>query len=245
MAYHAWTFNGTVPGPVIRVREGQTVNFTLINNGTMGHSIDFHAADTPWSVNYQEVAAGKTFSFSWKAMHPGIFMYHCGTPPVIEHIANGMYGTIIVDPAAGWAPADEYVITQSEFYTLKQADGSYTFDMTKAMAVQPDYVVFNGYATQYKSAPLTAHAGKRIRLFVLDAGPSSFSAFHVIGAMFDKTFMDGNPANLMVGNQTVTLPPGGGAVFELVIPEAGSYPFLTHAFADASKGAIGVIKVEP
>jgi nitrite reductase (NO-forming) len=243
IAYHAWTFNGTVPGPILRVRQGQTINFTLTNNTSMGHSIDFHAAETPWSVNYQEVSPGKSFSFSWKAMYPGVFMYHCGTPPVLEHLANGMYGTIIVDPTEGWAPATEYAVVQSEFYTAKTADGSYIVDMDKAILDQPDYVVFNGYANQYKSAPLTVKTGQRIRLFVLNAGPSNFSAFHVIGAMFDKVYIDGNPANVMVGNQTVTIAPGGGAVVELLIPQAGLYPFVTHSFADASKGAAGVIKV--
>ncbi|MBO0783523.1 MAG: multicopper oxidase domain-containing protein [Ktedonobacteraceae bacterium] len=110
VAYHAWTFNGTVPGPVIRVRQGQTVHFTLVNEGAMPHSIDFHAAQTPWNVNYQEVAAGKSFSFNWKANAPGVFMYHCGAPTVIYHMANGMYGAIIVDPAKGWVPAQEYVL---------------------------------------------------------------------------------------------------------------------------------------
>jgi nitrite reductase (NO-forming) len=243
IAYHAWTFNGTVPGPMLRVRQGQTVDFTLTNNSSMGHSIDFHAAQTPWDVNYQEAPAGKTFSFSWQALVPGVFMYHCGTPPVLEHLANGMYGEIIVDPANGWAPATEYALVQSEFYTMKTADGSYMIDMDKATADQPDYVVFNGYANQYKSAPLTAKAGQRIRLFIVNAGPSNFSAFHVIGALFDKVYVDGNPANAMDGNQTVTIPPGGGAVFELVMPQAGLYPFVTHSFADASKGALGVIKV--
>ena len=244
VAYKAWTFNGTVPGPIIRVREGQTVNFTLVNNTGMTHSIDFHAAETPWNVNYQGVKAGQSFSFSWKASFPGIFMYHCGTPPVIEHIANGMYGAIIVDPASGWSPAKEYVLVQSEFYTRKLSDGSYAYDNAKAMAVQPDYVTFNGYTNQYKDAPLTAQLGQRVRLFVLNAGPSEFSAFHVIGAMFTNTYVDGNPANHMVGNQTVTIPPGGGAVVELTIPEAGQYPFVTHSFANASAGALGVIDIQ-
>jgi nitrite reductase (NO-forming) len=243
-AYQAWTFNGTVPGPILRVRQGQTVNFTIVNKTGMDHSIDFHAAETPWNINYQAVGAGKSFSFSWKAMYPGIFMYHCGTPPVIQHIANGMYGAIIVDPASGWRPAQEYVLVQSEFYTRKLSDGSLSFDHAKAMAMQPDYVTFNGYANQYKDAPLTAHLGQRVRLFVLNAGPSEFSAFHTIGAMFTDVYMDGNPANHMVGNQTVTIPPGGGAVVELSIPEAGLYPFVTHSFANASAGALGVLEIK-
>lgn len=245
IAYHAWTFNGTVPGPVIRVRQGQTVHFTLVNEGSMPHSIDFHAAQTPWNVNYQEVPAGKSFSFDWQADYPGVFMYHCGAPTVIYHMANGMYGTVIVDPATGWTPAQEYVLVQSEFYMAKLADGSYAVDPQKLSNENPDYVVFNGYANQYQIDPLTAKAGQRIRLFLVNAGPNQFSAFHVIGAIFSDTYVDGNPANHMVGNQTVTIPPGGGVVVELTIPQAGLYPFVTHSFADVDKGALGVIKVTP
>lgn len=245
VAYHAWTFNGTVPGPVIRVRQGQTVHFTLVNDGMMSHSIDFHAAQTPWNVNYQEVGVGKSFSFDWKANYPGVFMYHCGAPVVIYHMANGMYGTIIVDPAQGWAPAQEYVLVQSEFYTAQQPDGTYAVDASKLAAGTPDYVVFNGYVNQYKTSPINAKVGKRIRIFLVNAGPTLFSAFHVIGAIFSDTYADGNPANHMVGNQTVTIPPGGGMVVELTIPEAGQYPFVTHSFEDVGKGALGVLNVTP
>lgn len=245
VAYHAWTFNGTVPGPVLRVRQGQTVHFTLINNGNMPHSIDFHAAQTPWNVNYQPIAPGKSFSFTWRANYPGVFMYHCGAPVTIYHMVNGMYGAIIVDPATGWAPAQEYVLVQSEFYTHQLPDGTYAADPTKLDAGNPDYVVFNGYVNQYKDSPLVAKAGQRIRIFVLNAGPTLFSAFHVIGAIFSDSYVDGNPANHMVGNQTVMVPPGGGMVVELTIPQAGLYPFVTHSFSSVGKGAIGVIKVTP
>ena len=243
VAYHAWTFNGTVPGPVIRVRQGQTVHFTLVNQGTMPHSIDFHAAQTPWSVNYQPVPVGNSFSFDWKANYPGAFLYHCGTPPVMYHMANGMYGAIIVDPANGWTPATEYVLVQSEFYTKQNPDGTYIIDGTKLMANAPDYVTFNGYANQYQEAPLAAKAGQKIRLFIVNAGPSRFSAFHVIGALFSDVYLDGNPANHTVGDQTLTVPPGGAVVAELTIPDAGKYPFVTHSFMDASMGATGVIAV--
>lgn len=236
VAYHAWTFNGTVPGPVIQVRQGQIIHFTLKNEGMMPHSIDFHAAQTPWNINYQEVPVGKSFSFDWTANYPGVFLYHCGAPAVIYHMANGMYGMIIVDPAQGWASAQEYTLVQSEFYTAKQADGTYTVDAEKLAAGIPDYVVFNGYANQYQNTPIVAHAGKRIRLFIVNAGPTLFSALHVIGAIFSDTYADGNPANHLVGNQTVTIPPGGGIVVELAIPEAGLYPFVTHSFADVGKG---------
>src|SRR5579885_3410803 len=243
VAYHAWTFNGTVPGPVLRVRQGQTVHFTLTNDGSMPHSIDFHAAQTPWNVNYQPIAPGKSLSFDWQANYPGVFMYHCGAPLTIAHMANGMYGAIIVDPAAGWTPAQEYVLVQSEFYTAKAPDGSYYLDLSKTMKGTPDYVVFNGYANQYKDAPLQSKAGERIRLFIIDAGPTLFSAFHVIGTIFSDTYADGNPANHMQGNQTVTIPPGGGYVVELTIPDPGLYPFVTHSFTAVGLGAVGVIQV--
>ncbi|HEY6410534.1 MAG TPA: multicopper oxidase domain-containing protein [Ktedonobacteraceae bacterium] len=245
VAYHAWSFNNSVPGPILHVRQGQTVNVTLTNQGSMAHSIDFHAAQVPWNVDYQAIQPGKSFSFTWRANYPGVFMYHCGTPTVIYHMANGMYGTIIVDPANGWAPAQQYALVQSEFYTHQIPDGSFSVDATKMMSGAPDYVVFNGYVNQYKDAPLTAKVGQRIRLFILNAGPSQFSAFHVIGALFSDVYIDGNPANHMVGNQTITIPPGGGVVVEMVIPTAGLYPFVTHSFADASKGALGGLKVVP
>jgi nitrite reductase (NO-forming) len=245
VSYHAWTFNGTVPGPVIRVRQGQLVHFTLTNNSQMPHSIDFHAAQTPWSVNYQPVDPGKSFSFDFRANYPGVFMYHCGTPPAMVHMANGMYGAIIVEPKQGWSPAQEYVLVQSEFYAARSADGIYALDGKAMMAATPNYVVFNGYSNQYKESPLTAKPNQKIRLFVVNAGPSQFSAFHVIGALFSDVYADGNPANHTVGQQTVTIPPGGGAVVELTMPDAGAYPFLTHSFASADMGAIGVLKVAP
>jgi nitrite reductase (NO-forming) len=245
VAYQAWTFNGTVPGPVIHVRQGQTIRFTLQNADTkMAHSIDFHAAQTPPNVNYKPVLPGQSLTFEWHANYPGVFMYHCGTPPVMEHMANGMYGAIIVDPANGWTPAREYVLVQSEFYMKQNADGTYTYDANKAMAMTPDYVTFNGYFNQYIQAPLSAKPGECIRLFVLNAGPSQFSAFHVIGAIFSDSYADGNPANRTYGQQTVTIPPGGGEVVELTIPQAGHYPFVTHSFMAASMGAMGAIDVK-
>lgn len=170
-------------------------------------------------------------------------MYHCGTPPVGHHIANGMYGAIIVS-APDLKPVDkEYVLVQSEFYVTKGKDGLYHTDGTKMNSVQPDYVVFNGYANQYKDAPLTAEPGQHVRLWVLNAGPTTFSAFHVIGAVFDTAYADGHPQNGQQGMQTVTIPPGGGYMVELTFPDAGLYPFVTHSFAYTGKGALGLIKV--
>ena len=241
--YDAWTFGGSVPGPVLRVRQGDQIKFTLVNKGTMQHSIDFHAAQTAWDVNYINVNAGDKYSFTWTANYPGVFMYHCGTAPVIAHLSSGMYGAIIVDPIDPLPPAREYVLVQSEFYTGNATDGMYHYDGTKANNKQPDYVVFNGYANQYKDNPLPANPGELIRLWVLNAGPSEFSAFHIVGAIFDKAYPDGNPKNVEYGRQTVTVPPGGGYMVELKIPDAGLYPFVTHSFADPGKGALGLINV--
>ena len=239
----AWTFNGTVPGPAIHVRQGDTIEFTLVNHGTTDHSIDFHAAQTPWDKNYQSIKPGESLSFTWTANFPGVFMYHCGTPPVIHHIASGMYGAIIVDPVEPLPTAKEYVLVQSELYLTQQADGYYTTDGAKANAITPSYVVFNGYANQYKDAPLMADPGQLIRMWVMNAGPTTFSAFHVNGALFENTYADGNPANKQFGNQTVTVPPGGGYMVELKIPDAGLYPFVTHSFAYTGLGALGLIDV--
>ncbi len=245
VAYHAWTFNGTVPGPVLRVRQGQLVHFTLVNNGTMAHSIDIHAAQIPWSVYYQPVAVGKSLSFDFTPQYPGVYVYHCGAPPPLYHIANGMYGVFIVDPANGWDPAQEIVLMQSEFYAGQNPDGSYQLDTKALLSQQPTYVVFNGYANQYRDNPITVKANQKIRIFIANIGPVEFSAFHVIGALFSDYYADGDPANHQVGNQTITVPPGGAAMVELTIPAAGKYPFVTHSFVNASSGAIGVLNVVP
>ncbi len=241
---NAWTFGGSLPSKVARVRQGDTINFTLKNNVQMGHSIDFHAAQTPWNLNYRTILPGEQLSFTWRANFPGAFIYHCGTAPVLEHISNGMYGAIIVDPEPGFAPAREYVLVQSELYLKQAADGTtWDNDLARAQAVTPDFVVFNGAADQYKSQPLVAAPNELIRLHVVNAGPTLFSAFHVIGALFETVYVDGNPRNAMHGIQTWTVPPGGGATFELRIPDPGQYPFVTHSFAYTGLGAVGLIQV--
>jgi nitrite reductase (NO-forming) len=243
--YSVMTFDGAAPGPILHVKQGDTVEFTLKNEGTMQHSIDFHAAETPWNVNYRSINPGETLNFSFTADHPGAFMYHCGTAPALLHIGDGMYGAIIVDPATPLPPAKEYVLVQSEFYAGKaNAAGVSPADYPKMQNGSPDYVVFNGVANQYTGDnALTADPGQRIRLWVVNAGPNDFSAFHVVGAILDKVYPDGNPANVLSGMQTYTVPPGGGAMVELTIPNAGWYPVVSHSFADASKGAMAMIKV--
>ena len=243
--YQVWTFNGTTPGPVIRVNLGDTVRFTLRNDSSLGlsHSIDFHAAQTPWDENYQPVAPGETLTFDWVARFPGVFMYHCGVPPVLHHIANGMYGAIIVEPEE-LEPAREYVLTSSEFYAGdRPRDGVFVGDVAQMESVDPSQVVFDGMANRYLDAPLQAKPNELIRLWVMNAGPTLTNAFHVIGALFDRTYADGNPANTQFGLQTYNIAPGAGAMLELRIPDAGLYPFVTHSFAYTGRGAVGVIQV--
>jgi nitrite reductase (NO-forming) len=244
--YQVWTFNGTAPGPVIRVEVGDTIRFTLTNNSThnLAHSIDFHAAQTPWDVNYQPVPPGQTLTFDWVARFPGVFMYHCGAPPVLHHIANGMYGAIIVEPD-GLEPAREYVLTSSEFYASDRPgeEGLFVGDVEKMESVEPTYVVFDGMFNRYLDAPLQARPGELIRLWVMNAGPTLTNAFHVIGALFDHVYVDGNPTSVLNGLQTHNVAPGGGAMFELRIPDEGLYPFVTHSFAYTGLGSVGVIQV--
>ena len=242
--YQAWTFGKSVPGPVIHVRQGQTVNVTLTNHGTMQHSIDFHAAITPPSLHYVDIMPGESIKFSFVAKVPGAFLYHCGTPPVLLHIANGMYGAIVVDPATPLPEAAEsYVLVQGEWYTSQVAGKLMAGNYEKMQEMRPDEVVFNGAAFQYRDHPLTAKPGDLVRLYVVNAGPSLWSAFHVIGAIFDKVYPGGNPAQAIDGVSTYSVGPGEGAVFDLKLDEPGKYPFVDHAMAHAVLGAIGVLQV--
>ncbi|MDE2482858.1 MAG: multicopper oxidase domain-containing protein [bacterium] len=240
--YRAWTFNGAVPGPVIHARVGDTVDVTLTNTASMGHSIDFHAALAPPNIAYQTIEPGKTLHFAWVATSPGAFLYHCGTPPVLAHISNGMYGAIIIDPAAGWGrAAQSFVFVQSEFYPKRVADSDeYEGDLEKMLSGVAQVVDFNGDAFRYMMKPLHIAVGTPVRVFVIDAGPSHFSAFHIVGTLFERAYVDGNPANLLRGMQTLAIPPGGGTVAEFTVHQAGKYPFVTHAFGDADAGALGI-----
>lgn len=245
LAYQVWTFEGSGPGPHLHVREGETVKFSMTNDSDMHHSIDFHAAQLPWDVYYQAVEVGQTLEFEWTPNFPGVFMYHCGTPPVLVHIGNGMHGAIVVQPKDGWPePAREYVLVQHEFY-LGQADanGVVTGDSQKMSAGTADLVVFNGYFNQYQEEPLVADPNELVRIHICNCGPTYWSAFHVIGALFEAVYPDGNPSNKQVGMQTVSIPPGGGYTVELRIPDAGLYPFVTHSFAHTGRGALGVLKI--
>lgn len=242
--YQAWTYGGTVPGPIIHVRQGQTVNVTLTNHGTMGHSIDFHAAQTEPNLNYVDIQPGKSLKFSFVASVPGAFIYHCETQPILLHVANGMYGVLVVDPKTPLPPASEsYVIEQSEWYTQQVGGHLMGANYEKMLAERPDEVIFNGVAFQYREHPLVVTAGKRLRIYFVDAGPNLWTSFHVIGSMFDKVYPDGDPAHALSNVSTYTVGPGAGAIFDLVIPKPGKYAFVDHDLAHLMVGAVGVFDV--
>jgi nitrite reductase (NO-forming) len=243
VTYEAWTFDGRVPGPALRATAGDTIDFVLINRSPMPHSMDFHAAEIAPNRAYVNVAPGDSLHYRFVARVPGAFLYHCGTAPVAMHIANGMYGAIIVDPKRARTPAREFVLVQSEFYARRSGDPDTSLlalDWQKLLSLAPDHVTFNGRAAQYATAPLPVQVGELLRLYVVNAGPNRTSAFHVVGAIFDRVYLDASSAPSLSGVQTVDVPVGGGAIFEVRLAEAGQYPFVTHAFADATKGAVGV-----
>ncbi len=243
---HAWTFGGTVPGPTIRVKIGDTVRVHLKNEGQMPHSIDFHASQTAMDHQMVTINPGATWDYVFKAEYAGVWMYHCGTAPALHHIANGMFGMVIVEPRGGLDPvAREFAFVQSEWYLGAQGQ---PVDYTKAAAAAPapDFVVFNGVAAQYKDNPIEVAAKDRIRIFLLDAGPNVDSSFHVVGTIFDTVIKEGvallrgNPGGW--GAQAVDLSPAQGAIIELQVPEDGNYAFVTHAFNFVGRGAIGLFK---
>jgi nitrite reductase (NO-forming) len=244
--YNTWAFDGHgAPGPVVHVRQGQTVEMTLKNGGMIPHSIDFHAARIAPNVAFKDVPAGGSFTFRFTADDAGVFMYHCGTKPVLAHIANGMYGAIVVEPAKALPKADrEYVLVASEWYL--DGDGiakPASLDMQKARAMQPDWTTFNGYANQYVTHPLTADPGETVRFWIVAAGPTLDTNFHVVGTIFDRAWVNGDMWTFQRGVQTVGVPAGGGAAFDVKIDKPGLYPFVSHAFAHVDLGQVGLLKV--
>jgi nitrite reductase (NO-forming) len=243
--YKAWTFGTSAPGPVIHVRQRQRVAVTLTNNGMMTHSVDFHAAQVAPNVAFADVAPGASKSFSFVASVPGVFMYHCGTAPAFMHIANGMYGAIIVEPKNMPPVQHQYVLVSSEWYlnapgTSKPAG----LDLTKAEHMTPDWVTFNGYAAQYKTHPLTSQPGQTVRFWVVDAGPSLNTEFHVVGTVLKRAWINADLVDAPQHDiQTAVVPAGGGGVFDVKIPKAGIYPFVSHSFASVMLGEVGLLNV--
>jgi nitrite reductase (NO-forming) len=244
--YNTWAFDGHgAPGPVVHVREGQVVEMTLTNGGAIPHSIDFHAARIAPNVAFKDVVPGESIKFRFTASDPGVYMYHCGTKPVLAHIANGMYGAIVVQPKVALPPVDnEYVLVGSEWYL--NGDGieePASLDMAKARARMADWVTFNGYANQYVTHPLTARPGETTRFWVVAAGPTNNVNFHVVGAMLDRAWVNSDLTQYQRNVQTAIVPAGGGAVFDVKVDDEGLYPFVSHAFADVDLGQVGLLKV--
>ncbi len=243
---HTWTFGGTVPGPTIRVHLGDTVHVHLTNKTPMSHSIDFHASQTAMNHQMVEIKPGETFTYTFTADYAGVWMYHCGTAPTLWHIANGMFGMVIVEPKGGLPRVDnEFTIIQSEWYLGAQGQPA---DYAKAneVAASPDFVVFNGVANQYKDNPIPVKTKGRVRLFVLNVGPNMDSSFHVVGTIFDTVEKEGielkrgNAAGW--GSQAVDLSPAQAAIIEFSPQEDGVYAFVTHAFNLVGHGAVGLFQ---
>lgn len=243
-----WTFGETVPGPVIRVKLGDTVRIHLKNpaSNAVPHSIDFHSSQVAWNDEMTSINPGEEKVYEWRADYAGVWMYHCGTPPALHHIANGMYGMVIVEPEGGLPAVDkEFALVQSEWYLGPQRDLT-SLKKASAAAPSPDYVVLNGVANQYKDQPLAIGTGERVRVFVLNAGPSVDSAFHVVGTIFDTVIKEGvqltrdNPGHY--GAQVVDLAPAQGAIVEFTTAEDGLYPIVTHAFNFVGRGALGLFQ---
>ena len=236
-----WTFGGTAPGPVLRGRVGDTFLVTLVNDGSIGHSIDFHAGALAPDRPMRTIAPGEELLYRFSATRAGIWMYHCSTMPMSMHIANGMFGAVIIDPP-DLAPVDEeFVLVQSESYLGAQGG---TADADAIAAGDHDLVSFNGYPMQYRHQPLTVGVGDRVRIWVLAAGPNVGSAFHVVGGQFDTVYREGaydlTPGT--GGSQVLGLFPAQGGFVELSLPEAGNYPFVSHIMSDAERGATGILQ---
>ncbi|QAY60661.1 copper oxidase [Microbacterium protaetiae] len=239
-----WVYNGTAPGPVLHGRVGDTFVVTLVNDGDMGHSIDFHAGSLAPDEPMRTIAPGESLTYTFTANRSGIWMYHCSTMPMTAHIANGMYGAVVIEPADLPAVDESYVLVQGEYYLGSHDGGS--VDADKLAADEPDLVVFNGYANQYDHAPLTAAVGDRVRVWVLDAGPNRATSFHIVGGQFDTVWSEGRylvRRSADTGSQALGLMPAQGGFVELTFPEAGHYPFVSHFMIDAERGAHGILEV--
>lgn len=251
VTYNYWTFGGTVPGPMLRVREGDTVVFTLKNSDSsvFPHNIDIHAVTGPGGgakVTLVEPGESKTFTF--KALKPGLYIYHCAANPIPTHIANGMYGMMVVEPKNGLKKVDrEFYVLQSEFYTEGKfgEKGLQGLDEEKANNENPTYVVFNGSvgAVTGKGA-LTAKVGDTIRIFMGNGGPNLISSFHIIGEIFDRVYHEGSTGAPAENIQTTLIPAAGAAIIEFKVDYPGTYILVDHSIYRAiNKGAVGLLNV--
>ncbi|MCB0953532.1 MAG: multicopper oxidase domain-containing protein [Microthrixaceae bacterium] len=238
-----WTFEDTVPGPILHGQLGDTFRVTIVNQTEMDHSIDFHASKEAWNDSMRSIGPGEELVYEFQANYAGIWMYHCGTAPTLHHIGNGMYGAVVIDPP-DLAPVDhEYVMVQSEFYLGPQGEVG---DLAKMQDDDWDAVVFNGYFQQYKFAPIRVETGERVRVWVVDDGPNENSSFHIVGTIFDTVFKEGTyllqPDERRGGSQSLDLQPAQGGFVEFDFAEDGLYPMVTHKFSNVGKGALGLFQ---
>jgi nitrite reductase (NO-forming) len=243
--YSAWAFSGGAPAPFIHVRQGQKVELTLTNKGTIPHSVDFHAARIAPNVAFKDVPPGGSIHYTFTANDAGAFMFHCGTKPVLAHIANGMYGAIIVEPRRALPRADRnYVLVAGEWYLDSAGFPKPAhLDMAKAQRQEPDWVTWNGYAGQYVTHPLTADPGQTVRFWVVDAGPSFDTDFHIVGTLLNRAWVNADMTQFQRNIQTALVPAGGGGVFDVKIDQPGLYPFVSHSFASVDLGQVGLLNV--
>jgi nitrite reductase (NO-forming) len=250
--YTYWTFNGQVPGPFLRVRQGDTVELTLKNDNSnhMAHSIDLHAVTGPHGGGMAtQTPPGEFRTITFKAIKPGLYVYHCATPSVGQHIANGMYGMILVEPADGLPKVDrEFYVMQGEMYTVKPfgAKGLHEYSHDKMLAATPEYFVLNGSVDALTDIyPLKAAVGETVRIFFGVGGPNMASSFHVIGEMFDRVYSQAALTSSPLTNvQTTLVPPGGATVVEFVLEVPGRYMLVDHAISRTEKGLMGFLDVE-
>jgi nitrite reductase (NO-forming) len=250
--YHYWTFGGKVPGPFVRVRVGDTVEVHLKNadDSAMMHNVDFHAVTGPGGgAVATEAAPGEEKGFRFKPLNPGIYVYHCATPPVAQHISAGMYGLILVEPEGGLPKVDrEFYVMQGELYTEEAfgVKGELTESWDKLLAERPEYFVFNGaVGALTNQKPMNAKVGETIRIYFGVGGPNATSSFHMIGEIFDKVYNLGALSSEPLANvQTITVPAGGAAAVEVKLQEPGKYPIVDHALSRMEKGLVGILNVE-
>jgi len=249
--YKYWTFNQKVPGPFVRVRVGDTVEVRLKNHGdsAMMHNVDFHAVTAPGGgAKATEAAPGESRGFEFTAINPGLYVYHCAVPMAAQHIANGMYGLILVEPEGGLPKVDhEFYVMQGEIYTEQKlgAKGELTESYDKLMAERPEYFVFNGaVGALSKEKPLKAKVGETVRIFFGVGGPNYTSSFHVIGEIFDRAYAFGSLTSPPTRDvQTISVPPGGAAVVEFKLQVPGKFMLVDHALSRVERGLAGVLDV--
>ncbi|MGH7796000.1 MAG: copper-containing nitrite reductase [Candidatus Binatia bacterium] len=247
--YEFWSYNGHTPGPFIRLRVGDTFEVRLDNSkAKLTHTVDFHAVTGPGGgAGVLMANPGEKSAATFKALNPGIYIYHCAAPPIAAHIANGLYGLVLVEPEEGLPKVDhEYYVVQSEFYTEDEigTPGRQGFSSNKGFAEKPEYVVFNGHTQALvDDRKLKAKVGETVRLYIGNAGPNLVSSFHLIGEIFDRVYKEGSMAAPGTHVQTTMIPPGGAAIVEFKLDVAGDYVMVDHSIFRIDRGALGILNV--